>query len=286
MTLRSFFLLGLTVCLCVLTGAGQQLRGYSVGRYEGQAFNTTRNATGKIVLELKTIDTGTGAVGAHFEASEGLTGSGDISGKIDAAGVLRLSGSVGEWKITLAAKVKADEIKANYKLTGAGTQTGNFAIKLTEDDIAPPDDEEAAMVEPPKTNNNTRMPVAPPMTPPRTGTQTNTQTGIKQKDDEPEKSGYPKPDFSEMTRWYDIQAYDYDVFKNQIIFMVKAKAESRPDSFKFEYLDADGVVVLSQQFFGLWHGDLLTKPEKFAVSTPTESQMAKVKTVRVVRIVQ
>lgn len=246
MNLKKYFLIGLFVSRSATSSFA-----HSVGRYEGQAFNATRNAAGKIVVEIQTIDQTTGAVTAHFAASEGLTGSGDVTGKIDAAGVLRLSGSVGDWKITLAAKVKADEIKANYKLTGAGTQTGNFAIKLTEDDLAPPEDEdESAAVESPKTNNNTRMPVAPP----RAGVQTNAQTGIKQQDDDPEKSGYPKPDFSDMTRWYDVQAYNYGVFKNQLIFMVKAKVESRPQDFKFDYLDADGAVVYSERFFGLWHG--------------------------------
>jgi hypothetical protein len=266
---------------------GQQLRGYSVGRYEGLAFNTTRNQTGKVSIEIQTIDSATGAVAARFTASEGLTGAGDLSGKIDAAGVLRLSGTVGDWKITLAAKVKADEIKANYKLTGAGAaQSGNFAIKLTDDDdVAPPDDE--AMVAPPADANNQGVkPVAPPI--PQTTTKPPSQTSgdTRRQNDDVEKSGYPKPDFSEMTRWYDIQAYNYDVFGKQLIFMVKATVESRPTDYKVEYLDKDGVVLFSNQFYGLWHADLLNKPEKFSVTTPGETDMAKVKIVRFVRLKQ
>lgn len=280
MNFRNSILTVLLAITCAAVGFGQNLRGYSVGRYEGSAFNQTRNATGKIMMEVKSIDAATGAVNVHFEASDGLSGSGDLTGKIDAAGVLRASGSIGVWRITLAGKVKGDEIKANYKLTGQSSQAGNFIIKLVDDDIAPPDDDVAA-VEPPKNDNGTvKTPVAPPRA---TGTQTGT---IKQQDDDIEKSGYPKPDFSEMTRWYDVQAYNYDVFSHRLIFMVKAKVESRPQDFKFEYLDADGVVVASERFFGLWHAELLTKPEKFEVGTPYESQMTKVKTVRVVRIVQ
>lgn len=280
------------ISLCAAGAFGQSLRGYSVGRYEGQAFNTTRNATGKIVVELTSIDAASGAVIAHFTASDGLKGDGDLTGKIDAAGVLRLAGGIGDWRIALAGKVKADEIRANYKLTGASSQTGNFIIKLIDDEsVVPPDDnDETATVAPPKVDNAGKTPVAPPVmtvptavTPPRTQTTTGV---VKQQDDDPEKSGYPKPDFSEMTRWYDIQAYDYDVFKSQLVLMIKAKVESRPDSFRFDYLDADGVAVYSQQFFGLWHAGLLNTPEKFSVTTPSEGQMAKVKTVRVVRIVQ
>ena len=270
--------------LCAAFAFGQSsLRGYSIGRYEGQAQNATRNQTGKVVVEIQSIDAATGAVVAHFTATDGLTGSGDLTGKIDATGVLRLAGGIGDWRIALAGKVKADEIKANYKLTGAGAaQTGSFAAKLmAEDDIAPPaEDEDAATTAPPANNNGGRTPAAPPRMPNQTG------NGVKQQDDDIEKSGYPKPDFSDMTRWYDIQAYNYDVFGKQLIFMVKATVESRPTDFKVEFLDKDGVVVYSNQFYGLWHADLLNKPEKFAVSTPGESDMAKVKIVRFVRLKQ
>jgi len=283
MKLKNHLLIGLLICLCAASvGFGQQLRGYAVGRYEGQALNANRNTVGKILMEVKNIDSATGAVIAHLQASEGLSGSGDLTGKIDNSGVLRLAGSIGEWKINLAGKVKADEIKANYRLTGATAQTGSFTVKLMEEEIAPPEDEELNTAP----NDVKTVTHTTQTTTTKTVNQTADKTQIKAQDDDVEKSKYAKPDFSEMERWYDIQAYNYDVFNKQLIFMVKAKVESRPTDFKFEFLDADGVVVYSNQFWGLWHTDLVNKPEKFSVNTPTEIQMEKVKIVRVVRLKQ
>lgn len=103
---------------------------YKAGRYEGEALNTTYNSKGTVVFEIRSIDQA-GNVSAYFVASNGLVGEGGLTGKIDSEGILRLSGNISGWKMSVAARISNNIINANYRLSdSSSTQDGNFSVLL------------------------------------------------------------------------------------------------------------------------------------------------------------
>ncbi len=72
---------------------GQGYKGFRVGRYEGPVFNKTGNANGKGQFDLRSIG-GDGAVKAYLREYDGLEGEGDLTGAINAQGVMHLQGGL------------------------------------------------------------------------------------------------------------------------------------------------------------------------------------------------
>ncbi len=106
-------------------------KGYRVGRYEGTALNTTFNLKGKVVFEISQIEQPSGQVSAHFIASNGLTGEGWLTGRIDENGRMTLSGNILDWKMSVQARLSGDAtITATYTLQGSPNQQGEFSVRF------------------------------------------------------------------------------------------------------------------------------------------------------------
>lgn len=124
-------ILGLINLLCLSLKA-QDFRGYQVSRYDGEALNTTFNKTAKVQLKILSID-GAGNVSAIFgdDSSMALPGSGNLTGKIDENGILRLTGPFLSWQISISGLTDGKVITANYKITGANNQEGRFTVRIS-----------------------------------------------------------------------------------------------------------------------------------------------------------
>lgn len=98
----------------------------------------------------------------------------------------------------------------------------------------------------------------------------------------------PKPDFSAMEKWYEVSSVSHDVFAAKMTYVVKAKKEeSRPVKFYMQFLNADGTVLKESYMLALnaWFsgGNTPAEPIKVELDTPKESDLSKVKAVKVVR---
>lgn len=96
---------------------------------------------------------------------------------------------------------------------------------------------------------------------------------------------YPKPDFSEMEKYYTIVKYDYEVMNTdaKLYIVVKPKVEKRP-AFTIKFLDADGVPVIEENFLtGLSIFTAVGDTEKAMAYTPSEKNMERVKSVVILR---
>ncbi len=87
---------GLIALLCVLffhpaAVHAQTYKGFSVGQYQGQAYNKTGKNYGKATLDIRRTGTD-GSVQVTLRDSDGLEGAGALMGAINANGVLQLSG--------------------------------------------------------------------------------------------------------------------------------------------------------------------------------------------------
>jgi hypothetical protein len=103
-------------------------RGFRIGRYEGTAFNTTVNHSGKAVFEILSVDR-SGAASAHFVASDGLFGEAWLTGTATGNEGMQLAGKLAEFDMTLRAVPASDGgIVATYQLRGPSSQDGTFKV--------------------------------------------------------------------------------------------------------------------------------------------------------------
>lgn len=110
---------------------------YSIAKYDGGVINTTLNKTGKMMFEIKTISLA-GVVTAYFVASQGLSGDGELQGRINSNGDLILAGPVANYDMRIAAKTDGKSIWANYSLSKPGdVQHGTFDVKLKDPAATP-----------------------------------------------------------------------------------------------------------------------------------------------------
>ena len=104
------------------------------------------------------------------------------------------------------------------------------------------------------------------------------------------KNNLPKPDFSEMEKWYEIVKYEYgDLAANDtyLYYWVKLKTDTAPTSFYAEYYDKDGVASTPKMAWcaipGMSEGSRVGKLIKCHALTPYESEMEKVVSVKILR---
>ena len=101
---------------------------------------------------------------------------------------------------------------------------------------------------------------------------------------------YPKPDFSGIEKWYEVVRYEYGDFeggKNELDFWLKMKNDARPD-FTAVYYDKDGVMVGGARWACFCEGSCYVNApigtvQKWSAGAPSETDMKKVTTVKVVR---
>ena len=117
------------------------------GTYKGPAVVSADDveSNGRLSMVIKSVDEA-GNVKATIRGSNGLSGTGEITGKIDEDGIFRFKGSVTQpygtssvvWKIKGKAKVNGDKIKGTYNMetnfSGLITEAdGKFEVKLVDD---------------------------------------------------------------------------------------------------------------------------------------------------------
>lgn len=99
---------------------------------------------------------------------------------------------------------------------------------------------------------------------------------------------YPKPDFSAMEKWYDIVKYEYAdlAAERKLTVVFKPKTDPRPFNFNVQFIDKDGLIVRETAFrnYIALQNTRVGETAKTDVYTPSESEMEKVKTVKVIRI--
>ena len=97
---------------------------------------------------------------------------------------------------------------------------------------------------------------------------------------------YPKPDTTEMEKWYDVGRNEYDSIAGKLYFVVKPKKDSRPSAWMINFYDSDGVQVIPEN--GLTGTSIFTpigQAEKIFAYTPSEKNMKRVKKIVVTRVV-
>lgn len=100
-----------------------------------------------------------------------------------------------------------------------------------------------------------------------------------------EENGFPKPDFSEMEKFYEIVKYEYSITDRTFYFVAKMTKEVNPNDFEISFYDADGAKLLKGMV--VWsNGDLNYQPgdvHKFWGNMPVESVLKRVTKVVITR---
>jgi len=102
-----------------------------------------------------------------------------------------------------------------------------------------------------------------------------------------EDDEYPKPDFSDIEKWYDITKYEYGDIEggdNNLYFWYKPKKYPRP-WFNVEYRDKDGAQVRDspEAAFDFGKTPGVGEVSKGYAGTPFEKEMKRVVSVKFVR---
>lgn len=104
----------------------QTYKGFSVGQYQGQAYNKTGGSYGKATLDIRAIATD-GSVQATLRDSDGLEGEGLLAGAINVNGVMQLTGVMtapsngSRWQSALIAVMQNGQIRMGNRLTLGNT---------------------------------------------------------------------------------------------------------------------------------------------------------------------
>jgi hypothetical protein len=98
---------------------------------------------------------------------------------------------------------------------------------------------------------------------------------------------YPRPDFSTIERWYQIEKWDYNESNRTMTVLVKPKveAEKRPRYFVAKFLDKDGLDVANSPsgFCCIASINRDYQVEKISATMPSESTMDQVRHVVIFR---
>ena len=103
--------------------------------------------------------------------------------------------------------------------------------------------------------------------------------------DNKDENGFPKPDFSDMEKYYEIIRYEYSPANRTFSFVAKMTKEVNPNDFEISFYDSDGA-NLSKGMVVWSEGDSDRKPgdvHKFTVGMPWESVMKRVTKVVITR---
>ena len=119
-------------------------------------------------------------------------------------------------------------------------------------------------------------------------TETKADADENKADEYQDENGFPKPDFFEMEKYFEVVKYEYDPLNRKLNLVVKSKKETRPTStWRINFYDADGVAVIDENGIGGISMFMpVGQPEKGYFYTPTEAQMKRVKKVVVTRKIE
>jgi hypothetical protein len=147
-------------------------------------------------------------------------------------------------------------------------------------------------VPPPKGANNAAEDKTTPneksagTNPKQSATKETKQTaGTKDQPDAAERNedGFPKPDFSEMEKYFEIVKYDYNPVDGRVTFVVKAKRQTNIFRWYLTAYDADGVKVSETSFNGNVVSPEIGEPTRIYSFAPNEREIKKVTRIAFVR---
>jgi hypothetical protein len=109
--------------------------------------------------------------------------------------------------------------------------------------------------------------------------------GTKDQPDAAERNedGFPKPDFSEMEKYFEIVKYDYNPVDGRVTFVVKAKRQTNIFRWYLTAYDADGVKVSETSFNGNVVSPEIGEPTRIYSFAPNEREIKKVTRIAFVR---
>lgn len=154
----------------------------------------------------------------------------------------------------------------DWRCTLSGFDVGGAERKFK---MPPPGGTTAVAKDKPTDPKDTQQPVEPKV------------GGAENKDD----VGFPKPDFSEMEKWYEVVKYEYAPFEQRLYFWVKTNLEpgKRGHSFNLVFRDKDGI-KLQPEFTGPNLGYVeVNELTKLYFDIPTEKTLRQAATAKVVR---
>ena len=98
-----------------------------------------------------------------------------------------------------------------------------------------------------------------------------------------DENGFPKPDFSEMEKYFEIVRTDYDFSLGRYNLLVKAKKKTNIFEWYLTFYDADGIKVSDRSFNGNLGSPEIGEPTKIYGYTPTEKEMKQVTRITITR---
>ena len=140
-------------------------------------------------------------------------------------------------------------------------------------------------VPPPKGENNFVKDKAATNEKPADTKNTKQTTGTKDEPDAAERNedGYPKPDFSEMEKYFEIVKYDYNPVDGRVTFVVKAKKQTNIFRWYLTAYDADGVKVSELSFNGNVVSPEIGEPTRIYSFAPNEKDIKRVTRIAIAR---
>ncbi|MEK7722973.1 MAG: hypothetical protein AAB336_01365 [Acidobacteriota bacterium] len=115
----------------------------------------------------------------------------------------------------------------------------------------------------------------------KNGDETNEKPADKA--DDKDENGFPKPDFSEMEKYFEIVRTDYEFKLGRFNMLVKATKKTNIFEWYMTFYDADGIKVSDRSLNGNMGSPELGEPTKIYGYTPTEKEMKQVTKIVVTR---
>lgn len=100
---------------------------------------------------------------------------------------------------------------------------------------------------------------------------------------EKDENGFPKPDFSEMEKYFEIVRTDYDFSLGRFNMLVKATKKTNVFEWYMTFYDADGIKVMDRSFNANMGVPEIGEPTKIYGYTPTEKEMKQVTKIVITR---
>jgi hypothetical protein len=109
--------------------------------------------------------------------------------------------------------------------------------------------------------------------------------GTKDAPDAAERNedGFPKPDFSEMEKYFEIVKYDYNPVDGRVTFVVKAKKQTNIFRWYLNAYDADGVKISETSFNGNVVSPEIGEPTRIYSFAPNEKDIKRVARIAITR---
>ena len=158
---------------------------------------------------------------------------------------------------------------------------GNNAANISHD-VPPPkgannDAGDKTLTKDKPVETNPKQPVNPKNTPQNTGTKNAPDAAERNED------GFPKPDFSELEKYFEIVKYEYNPVDGRVTFVLKAKKQTNIFRWYLTAYDADGVKISETSFNGNVVSPEIGEPTRIYSFAPNEREIKRVTRIAFVR---